>query len=776
MDCVNVALGYRNAGLCSLPVKLDTKRPALSTWKPFQQCLPHEQQIRAWFADCDGVCLVLGAVSGSALGLDFDLGGELYEAWKQAVVTQAPALFARLVIECSRSQGKHAYWRIAGPALKSQKLAERVVAAPGPEPVTIKGKTYTPVKVGDHHEVILTLIETRGEKGIMVCAPTPGYVLEQGALENLPTLTQAESDLLLETACALNEHIPAPKPIPKHECRPDVAKEPRQDGVDRAAGARPGDEFNARGDIRPVLLKHGWTLVKPGENEYWRRPGKTDGTSATLKNGVFYVFTTSAAPFDGNTPYSPFHVYTLLEHGGEFSKAAAALASEGFGSVAPSADVNLDGITGKFAAGGNEHKTPPGPPDPGPIPDELLRVPGFISEVMDHCLDTAPYPNHVMAFCGALSLQAFLAGRKVRDAAGNRTNLYLLGLAHSATGKDWPRKLNMRIAYRVGLARAVAERFASGEGLQDALYTDPCMLFQTDEIDGLFRLVNGAQDARHENIITQLLMMYSSASTVFPMRKLAKQEHGVIDQPCLVLFGTAIPNHYYDALSSRMLTNGLFARMMVLESRPRSKGKDAADTDPPPRVLAIAQWWADFAPGTGNLRDWHPVPAVVEQADDAKRFLGEAREQAEAEYAAAEAANDALATTVWGRVDEQTRKLALIYAISADHEAPRIGLPAVQWAHALVQHQTKRMLFMAKNYVAENPFDKDCLKLIRKLREAGGQLPHSDALKNMHMQAKPFIELIQTLEQRGEIQTVTDPSGVQGGRPNRVYRLVGGSQ
>jgi hypothetical protein len=33
----------------------------------------------------------------------------------------------------------------------------------------------------------------------------------------------------------------------------------------------------------------------------------------------------------------------------------------------------------------------------------MLRIPGFVSEVMDLCLDTAPYPNHVMAFCGALT-------------------------------------------------------------------------------------------------------------------------------------------------------------------------------------------------------------------------------------------------------------------------------------------------------------------------------------------------------------------------------------
>ena len=101
-----------------------------------------------------------------------------------------------------------------------------------------------------------------------------------------------------------------------------------------------------------------------------------------------------------------------------------------------------------------EEEASPAPEDPGPLPEDLLRVPGFVSEVMDYCLETAPYPNVTMAFCGALALQAFLAGRKAQDPGGNRTNVYLLGLAHSGSGKDWPRKVNMRIAHHLTIDAA----------------------------------------------------------------------------------------------------------------------------------------------------------------------------------------------------------------------------------------------------------------------------------------------------------------------------------
>jgi hypothetical protein len=437
-------------------------------------------------------------------------------------------------------------------------------------------------------------------------------------------------------------------------------------------------------------------------------------------------------------------------------------------------DVDLSGILAKTVSvttGAGAAKTPPGAPDPGPMPDEMLRVPGFISEVMDHCIATAPYPNSIMAFCGALALQAFLAGRKVRDPGDNRTNVYLLALAHSSAGKDHPRKINTSIVHQAGLHECLGVGFASGEGIQDALFLTPCMLFQTDEIDSILQQINKAKDARHEAVMSTLLTIYSTANSVFPMRRKAgKESPGVIDQPCLSIFGTAIPNHYYAALSERMLTNGFFARMLIAESGPRQRGQEPRILDLPPRVIATAKWWADFRPGTGNLENWHPVPAIVEHTDEAKRLLIRTREESEDEYAKAESRGDAVGTTVWGRVSEQTRKLALIHAVSENHTAPRIDLPAVEWATRFVMHQTRRMLFMAAAHVAENPFHAECLRAVEKLRGAPGrELPHSVLLKRMKMDAKNFAVLIETLRQQGEVEVVTTP---RPGAHFRSYRLV----
>ena len=97
---------------------------------------------------------------------------------------------------------------------------------------------------------------------------------------------------------------------------------------------RPGDDYNQRMSWAAVLEPAGWTEVfTRGDVTHWRRPDKTFGISATTNFGgsdLFYPFT-SSTEFQPETTYSRFGVYALLEHRGDFGKAALALAKKGYG-------------------------------------------------------------------------------------------------------------------------------------------------------------------------------------------------------------------------------------------------------------------------------------------------------------------------------------------------------------------------------------------------------------------------------------------------------------
>ncbi len=166
------------------------------------------------------------------------------------------------------------------------------------------------------------------------------------------TVTRGDYDLLCQLAREMTEYVP-----------PERVRSAPASAPSDAKGDRPGDEFNRRGDWGAILERHGWAVDHTsGEVTRWTRPGKGRGVSATTgkcrtegSGDLLYVFTSNAAPFEPDTAYSKFGAYALLEHGGDFEQAAAALKGRGYG---------------------RKDATPTWP-EPDPTPDEAADVAGI---------------------------------------------------------------------------------------------------------------------------------------------------------------------------------------------------------------------------------------------------------------------------------------------------------------------------------------------------------------------------------------------------------------
>ena len=311
----DVAMACWRSGLSVLPAIRDKKRPGVGRWREYMKRRPEEIEVDAWFANPhDAMCIVCGKVSGNLECIDFDAHGECLEAWKGKVDA---ALLDRLVIEQSPSGGYHVLYRSSEPVEGNLKLAR-----------------------GMREDKLTTLIETRGEGGVFLCSPTEGYELKQGDFAHLATISPVERKALLDAARSFDEGETAvSRPVSPG------ANVGQTDGF----LLRPGDDFSARGDIRPYLQANGWQSAGMSHdgNELWTRPGKDvrEGNSATWKNRVFYVFTSSASPFEPNKGYSAFQVYGLLEHRGNFTQAARSLLDKGYGKAEdPLLGVDLSGF------------------------------------------------------------------------------------------------------------------------------------------------------------------------------------------------------------------------------------------------------------------------------------------------------------------------------------------------------------------------------------------------------------------------------------------------
>ena len=224
-----------------------------------------------------------------------------------------------------------------------------------------------------------------------------------------------------------------------------VQQQPTQRCTQSSDGERPGDDFNEHGDVRELLLKHGWKPShEAGDREYWVRPGKTHGIGATLSSGkVFYVFSSSTS-LEVGRGYSPFSLYAALEHSGDYSAASAELRRQGFGKssdAVPNVDISALMVGGESVA---QPDTVP------PIPPNLLNPGGLLQQIIDFNLRTAHKQQPELALAGAIALMATIAGRRVEDDYGTRPNIYLVGVGASGCGKDHARKINKLLLAAVG--------------------------------------------------------------------------------------------------------------------------------------------------------------------------------------------------------------------------------------------------------------------------------------------------------------------------------------
>jgi len=310
----DTAIAYLNTGLSVIPTTKD-KNPTIPSWKHLQTNKPQINEVTSWWqGETGSIGIICGQISGNLEAIDLDEKYNISRTplllqWQTLVDLECPGLSKKLVMQKTQNNGYHALYRCKS-IQGNQKLAQR--------PATEEELKENP------NEKFKTLIETRGEKGYIACYPSKGYSIFNGDFKNISEVTTEERDILLSCARALNQYN-APSSI--------VTEKGFSKNTDPSL---PGNVFIERGDHKQLLQKHGWAYTgELGDNERWRRPGKREGVSATFRksDGLFYVFSSNAGPFENEKSYNKFSMFTQLEANGDYKDAAQKLAMLGFGEI-----------------------------------------------------------------------------------------------------------------------------------------------------------------------------------------------------------------------------------------------------------------------------------------------------------------------------------------------------------------------------------------------------------------------------------------------------------
>lgn len=323
------------------PKGISPKAPAIPTWKEWQAKRMPAAMIEKMILDIpDAVGAVTGGYAGNLEALDFDTM-DVYERFIEA---GAKCGIGDLIkrIACGYDE----------KSPKGRHYLYRVELAPGkPCPGNEKWARTKPDANGKSE----TLIETRGEGGFIVLAPslTGAYSMVTGGIESIVTITSGERDQLKAVAVMFCEN-PEPEK-PKAKSIKTGPGKPGEDGISVSlsmpshpplseaksklikVSAGTISDFNNSTTWKDLLTADSWTeLYTRGAKTFWKRPGKdgvgcsgVSGPGGKAKGDSFTCFSSNGPSWlPVETTVSKFDYVMYRDHGGNMKAFLVTLRGE----------------------------------------------------------------------------------------------------------------------------------------------------------------------------------------------------------------------------------------------------------------------------------------------------------------------------------------------------------------------------------------------------------------------------------------------------------------
>lgn len=414
----------------------------------------------------------------------------------------------------------------------------------------------------------------------------------------------------------------------------------------------------------------------------------------------------------------------------------------------------------------------------------LLIPDGLVGDLTRYMIATARRPQPVLSLGASLCAVGALMGRRYRTESNLRSNLYIVGVADSGSGKNHSREVINDLFLAAGLVDHLGgNKIASGAGLLTAVHRQPAILFQIDEF-GMF--LSAAADRRRSPhhitaILDNMTELYTAAGSIFLGAEYANRdghnERRDINQPCLCVYGTTTPVRFWSALEGANVIDGSLARFIILPTEddyPEENPGSGLRVPPASLVDGLRLIASGGGRQTGNLagRTAGPEtavdPMVVPMQDTAREAFGTLGREITTEL---RAARGTAFTAILARIGENAQKLALIRAVGINPVAPTISGEDADWAIGLVRHYALRTMTAVERHVADNEIERNHKRILEIIRSAGGNgLGKSDLVRRTQfIDKRQRDEILVTLIECGLVTMAMRSSST---RPGVCYRAA----
>lgn len=367
-------------------------------------------------------------------------------------------------------------------------------------------------------------------------------------------------------------------------------------------------------------------------------------------------------------------------------------------------------------------------PEPVEPPAMTLPMPdGVVKMVYDHIIGSSLFPHPDLALAAALQVVGTAMGR--RYGWGNlRSNLYIIGLAYSASGKNHVLSQAENLLHAAGFEACLAGSDpSSGSAVTSQLRDHPVSLYVVDEIGGLIEaLCDKKADKHTKEIIKNLTIIYSKANGIFKSKDYADRKANPtssIRQPHLGVFGLSVETRVWKSITKDNIADGSLARFMLFESKSKYPewNESCVNPDPSPALITAIKNVALHGGNGGNLSDIVPgnsqidpdIRQVTVSTEVTKYITTIMRGQSKF----LNSHIDSGLAPIYGRVLENAKKVAMIHAVGRNPAAARIEKCDIEFGIDLVDALTRDMINNIKKRVSENEYEavrKRVLAIIKK--------------------------------------------------------------
>jgi len=600
---------YIKSGFCALPAYASKKCPPFS-WKKYQNELPTEEDIKKWetaYKDVDAIAIICGKVSDGLEVLDFDFEAISFDAFRAEAEKRLKekgieGLLSCFTIETTQNGGKHLFYRVNGASVaKNDKLCTITKEELLKHPFERSQVAKKAAEAGN-----ACTIETRGEGGLIIAAPSKGYTITQGKLNKYLTTIESKTAELLKAAAracgtvAQKSQIENPKKESNYQF--ETVQSSSFSSVD---WLKNNPDFTIN-----LLEKHGWQVVgntREKNKVLFARPGIEDCWSSANYNkeeGYFYNYSTSA-PLPSNVSISPCELLAALEFNGD-TKAASNFILKNYGNKSD----GLKQVTFKTA-----NQVAEVPPDFNDFKEvEEDKTPafpfnvsmdfkcGFLYEYVNKCKNaTLSEEIEPLAFFGGFGALAHIVSNKIKWAQ-TFSNVYLITQAPSGTGKNIPITRNNRI-FNYYDPESYTGKVESAQTLQALLVKNNQLCINQDEFGTYLKNANKGGGGFTSKIIELCTDIWNkSGEQVKTSSSLAnrKRNNGAgvnaLYVPYLSITAFSQPSQMVDFFTLENAKSGMTARYFtpIISQRMKRNAEATFNLDLTEKEKSIVDSWKAF--------------------------------------------------------------------------------------------------------------------------------------------------------------------------------------